>query len=116
MTKMTRKLFIKEAREGRLQIDEDTWYYVAKANLENFDMSDMLVEQLKREGLYDRSYVSVALWDDQKPGMKHLPVYGNANKFVTSHFFRNLDDCVMKDLHDRSYSLLPRIKKLRGIK
>lgn len=121
MTKMTRKLFIEEAREGRVQIDEDTWYFAAKVNLENFDMNEMLVDQLKREGLYDNSYVSAVLWSENKPGMSNLPVYGDPkygsiDKYVTKHLYRNFEDCVMKDLQDRSYRILPRIKALRGIK
>lgn len=121
MAKMTRKLFIEEAKKGRIQLDEDTWYYADKVNLENFDLSDMLVKQLKEEGLYDNSYVGVVVWNENKPGMQNLPIYGDPkngeiNKYVTKHLYRNFDDCVMKDLHDRGFSLLPRVKKFRGIK
>lgn len=107
--KLTRKQFIELVKQGPVQVDKDTYYNVIKLNEENVIMSEMFKEQLKREGLYNRTYVGILTSQPYGPyDMVWLPIYGNVHKYETKHFKYNFEDAAMDDLSRRSTNLLNR--------
>lgn len=91
--KITRGKLIEMVIEGPVFIrqcpysNRDLFFSVHKVNSENFDLSPMLTEQLKKEGKYDTTYIAIVNDKQFGPhGMDILPIYGNSDKYVTKHF------------------------------
>ena len=89
--KITRGKLIEMVLEGPVLISQDgnidLFVSVHKVNSENFDLSPMLTEQLKKEGKYNTTYIAIISDKQFGPnGMDVLPIYGRSDKFVTKHF------------------------------
>lgn len=106
-----RKQFIEAVYEGPVQIDDNLYYRIVKLNENEVNMSDQFKEQLKKEGLYNNSYVSVLSYTHEKDNpakMEDLPIYGSPTRYVTKHLTYNKEDAIKKDLAERSRGLLKR--------
>ena len=103
--KITRGKLIEMVLEGPVFIrqswNRDLFFSVHKVNSENFDLSPMLIDQLKREGKYDTTYIAI-LSDKQfgPHGMDVLPIYGNSDKFVTKHFVSTPKEAAADTIRD----------------
>lgn len=103
--KITRGKLIEMVLEGPVFIrqdwNRDLFFSVHKVNSENFDLSPMLTEQLKKEGKYNTTYISIVSDKQFGPhGMDVLPVYGNSDKPVTKHFVSTLKEAAADTIKD----------------
>lgn len=78
--------------KGRIKL---SWGYfiVTRLNIENFpDMPQSLVDQLKREGLYN-GFTTYEYKELKEPPFSYygLPVFGNPKVWVTKWFSRNFE-------------------------
>lgn len=104
--------FVEYLKENRLNApmdDGEKFYCVRKLNEENFDFSQYprFLEQIKNEGLYDRSFISVYADPDEvekKFSVNLLPIFGRTDKYETKwlHCF-TVADIVEQDFRDRKY-------------
>lgn len=85
------------SRDGNI----DLFVSVHKVNSENFDLSPMLTEQLKKEGKYNTTYIAIV--SDKKVGpygMNVLPIYGNSDKYITKHFVSTPKEATADTIRD----------------
>ena len=64
---------------------------------------NLLKQNLIEDGLYDRSYIGMYVGKDEKPPYSTymLPIYGNAERYVTKWFRRTKEEAI-KDLMSRA--------------
>ena len=112
MRKITRGKLIEMVLEGPVFIrqcpysNRDLFFSVHKVNSENFDLSPMLIDQLKKEGKYNTTYIAIISDKQFGPhemgphGMDVLPIYGNSDKFVTKHFVSTPKEAAADTIRD----------------
>lgn len=112
--KITRGKLIEMVLEGPVFIrqdwNRDLFFSVHKVNSENFDLSPMLTDQLKKEGKYNTTYIAIV--SDKKVGpygMDVLPIYGNSDKYVTKHFVSTPKEAAADTIRDMKL-----VKQLNG--
>ena len=103
--KITRGKLIEMVLEGpvfiRQDYNRDLFFSVHKVNSENFDLSPILTEQLKKEGKYDTTYIAIVNDKQFGPhGMDILPIYGNSDKYVTKHFVSTPKEAAADTIRD----------------
>lgn len=90
----------------------NNFYFIVPVDNEHIEMTPEFEEQLEREGLYGRSYISGILSssDAELPiGMVWLPINGSSNRYVTKWIEHSYDDCFDRDLKDRQVKLSKRL-------
>lgn len=100
----------KVLRDGHIAIDGGEIYYVvARINTDNFnDMGDKLIAQLKCEGKYDY-YIGFLSRNAEPPyTVQMLPIYGNAERYVTKWFATTPENAISSDLRDRQLCIVKR--------
>ena len=109
---MKKQEFIELAMTGIVELENDLFYKVVLADDSNIEMSDKLKDQLISENKYGKTYIGVITWNaDSKVSSGSLPIYGNANSFVTKFFVADKKQAILNDLKDRQMELLKRAVK-----
>jgi hypothetical protein len=109
--KITKLDFIKQVKDnGHIPLDNDLYYVVAKISDDNFkDISPKFKEQLKDEGLYNKSYIGFISRSAKPPyTVRVLPIYGSSSKYETKWFTDSVEKAINRDLNDRNMKLLKR--------
>lgn len=93
-------------------IGGNNFYFIVPVDNEHIKMTPEFEEQLEREGLYGRSYISGILSSSAAKlpiGMGWLPINGSSNQYVTKWIEHSYDDCFDRDLKDRQMKLSKRL-------
>ena len=106
-----------EQNNGVVPMDDGERIFVVKRlNDENFDFSgyDKFLEQIKREGLYNRGYVgtiiSPSALKDGKVPVSYLPIFGRTDKYETKWLWNDtVSDAVSDIMKDRRIGLKSRL-------
>lgn len=104
---MEKETFIKNAISGVISIDEFSSYRLVKINRKEVsNMPEKLLKQLKKEDLYDKSYVGIVTLS----GMENfpveatsLPIYGMKKKYDTSCLKRTKEDAVLFSIETMNF-------------
>ena len=111
MSKLSDVMTLLRKYNGEIPLDTDgSHVYMVKTITEdNFDdIPETLTKQLKAEGK-SNYYISCIAYKGRERTINNLPLYGNANKFVTKWLTPNMEDCVNHDVRDKWMGLYNRI-------
>ena len=115
MSQLSNIVTLLKKRNNSIPLDNDgTCYYtVVQVNSDNFiDLDNSIIEQLKKEHKYNY-YVSFCSMEKNCLHSEMLPIYGDPKKYITKWFFATKEECIQKDLNDRSMCLYKRIMEFK---
>lgn len=114
---MNEKSFIEAALNGPVEIDEFSSYKVVKLNETQVNnMPEKLIKQLKKENLYDNSYVGLVVlsgMEEFSVEASSLPIYGMKKNFDTSNLSKTKEEAIELDLESKDLKLLLQTNKGR---
>ena len=106
---LDKETFMKEAVSGFISIDEFSSYKLIKVNqTEVSSMPDKLLKQLKKEDLYDKSYVGIVVLSGMEGfpvEATSLPIYGTKKKYDISCLKKTKEDAILADLETMQFNL-----------
>lgn len=106
---MDKEIFIELALKGPVSIDQFSTYKVIKINDSEIEMSLKFKKQLKKEGLYNNSYIGISVLagtEECSIQMEMLPIYGLKKKYITKHFSSTKEEAINLDLDCKDLNLL----------
>lgn len=100
-----KKIFDMIKSDGYIKLDDGYYYVCCKLNEENWDFTgyESFLEQIKKEGLYNRVYASAVVKQlNSKYPVDSLPIFGDSNRWVTKWFSSDFDATIKQDFSKSS--------------